>query len=364
MVMAGDEQAIVALLHKARGAPAPALVVEVRSDQRFDRARGRWCGCLRIWLMLAAPGYSDSRTRDFYLDTLPGEGEDELRASLAIVQGLAQRLELGVHPPGGPRWIDLQGPPPVRSWRFRWRTLTWREDGSAFAADGQCSVDADRGEQAVRAVGQVLRADLTPPYRLTIESVELGSVNEPEYSRAYPGSLPPMNTLRGWALGRGSVAAVLREVADRPATPLDRMVALAEAFCLDLRELAPVCTYLAGALTDEELDAALGPALARTHGQWSLPIRLQEALAQGRSVGPLLHEYHDRHGLGVLHLIKAMREAFALSLMTAKMLVDITCSGDRNGELDAALAAAVAASGDGDGDERRALRATLVARRS
>lgn len=366
MVSAGEDQAIVALLHAARRAPAPALVVEATLDQHFERTRGRWCGCLRIRLVLAAPGYMDSRYRDLYLDTLPGEGEAELRASLASVRGLAQRLAIDVHPPGepvsgGPRWIDLQGPPPVRSWRFRWRTLAWREDGSEVAAEGECSVDADRGERAVQAVGRELRAGLTPPYRLTLESAELGPVNEPEHSRAYPGGLPPMNTLRGWALEGGSIAAVLRGIADTPATPLDRMVALAEAFCLDLRELAPVCITLAGALTDAGLDAALAPALARTRGQWSLPIRLQETLARGRSIGPVLHEYRRQHGLGVLHLIKAMREAFALSLMTAKTLVDIACSGERDDELDAALVAVVAAIRAGEPDDRRALRAALDA---
>ena len=364
MSIAEEDPLFAALLRTALQARAPAVVVEVALDDRFDRARGRWCGCLRIRLVLAAPGHSDSRYRELYLDTLPGEGEGELRASLAIVRGLAQRLDIGVHPPGepvsgGPRWIDLQGPPPTRSWRFRWRTLAWREDGSEVAAEGECSVDADRGEQAVQAVGREVRAGLTPPYRLTLESAELGPVNEPEHTLAYPGGFPPMNTLRAWMVEERSISAVLRRSADTAARPIERMVALAEAFCLDLRELAPVCASLAGGLADAAVDAALAPALARTVGQWSLPVRLEEALAHGRPVGPVLHEYHRQHGLGVLYLIKAMREAFGLSLMTAKTLVDIACTGERDDELDAALPAMVAAIRAGERDDRAALYAAL-----
>ena len=56
-----------------------------------------------------------------------------------------------------------------------------------------------------------------------------------------------------------------------------------------------------------------------------------------------LHEFRDKYGLGVIHMIVAMREAFPMSLMAAKSLVDTACSGTRDAELDAELQAVLAA---------------------
>lgn len=357
-----QDEASAALLHKVQQARHSPVVVEVSTFNRYDRERGRWCDHLRVVVVLAAPGREDSRYSELFLDTLPAEGPEEREGSLAVVRGVAARLGVRVHLDGTPaaaRWLDLQGPPPTRAWHFRWCTIEWREDGSEVHESGERRVDAERGNLAADAVERAFRERLTPPFRLTLESDELGPLAERRHSRAYPRTLPPVSALRAWAVQGRSPAALLRGL--DPATALDRMLGFEEAFCVDLRALAPVHAWLAGAMTDEELDAALAPALARTRGLWSLPVRLLEAHAQGRSLGPVLHEFHDRHGLGVMLLIKAMREAFEMSLMTAKTLVDIICSGERQDELDAAVTAVVAAIRAGDRDERAAMHAALVA---
>lgn len=364
--MGSDAPTIEALRGKALAQRGPVVVVDVMMDSRFDRARGRFCGCLRVAVVLAAAGHRDSRYREAYLDTLPGEGPDEVIAALAVVRGLAERLGVAVHPsgppvPGEPRWIGLQGPPPMRSWRFGWRTIAWCEQGSEVHESGEIHVDAESGDSALTAVERVFAARLARPYRVTLDSAELGPLAERSYARAYPETSPPVNTLRAWAVERGSLAAVLRRLAETPSTALDRMVAIEAAFCVDLRALAPVAMVLAGAMADAALDAALGPALERTYGQWSLPIRLLEAHAQGRSIAPVLHEFHARHGLGGVALVRAMREAFGLSLMSTKRLVDMVCSGVRGDELDAAVQAVVASVRAGERDDRRALDAALDA---
>lgn len=358
MVNLPDEPAIAALHSKALEKRGPVVVVDVMLDTHFDRARGRYCGCLRVAVVLAAASFKDSRYREAYLDTLPGEGPEELGASLAVVRGLAARLGVAVHPPGRapaagePRWIGLQGLPPARSWRFGWRTLTWRDDGSEVEESGETRVDAVSGDSALAAVNRGIAARLTPPYRVTLQSVELGPIAERWYPRTYPQGLPPVSTLRTWAVEGRSLAAVLRGLASTPSTALERMVALEEAFCVDLRALAPVAMFLAGTMTDEALDAAMGPVLARTRGRWSLPGRLLAVHAEGGSIGPVLHEFHERHGLGGIELIMAMREAFGLSLMSTKQLVGMVCSGERGEVLDAAVRAAVASVGAVERDDQ------------
>lgn len=360
MVNSADEATIAALHSKALEKRVPVVVVEVMLDSHFERARGRYCGCLRVAVVLAAAGAKDSRYSEAYVDTLPGEGPEELGASLAVVRGLAARLGVEVHPPGRDpvvgesRWIGLQGPPPARSWRFGWRTLTWRDDGSEVEESGETRVDAESGDSALAAVNRGIAARLAPPYRVTLQSAELGPIGERWYTREYPQGLPPVSTLRTWAVEGRSLAAMLRGLASTTATALERMIALEEAFYVDLQVLAPVARFLAGTMTDEALDAALGPALARTRGRWSLPGRLLAVHAEGGSIGPVLREFHERHGVGVMELIMAMREAFGLSLMSTKQLVGMVCSGEGGEVLDAAVRAAVAAVRAGErGDHGR-----------
>jgi len=346
-----DEPTIAALHSKALEKREPVVVVDVMLDSHFDRARGRYCGCLRVAVVLAAASFKDSRYSEAYLDTLPGEGPEELGASLAVVRGLAARLGVAVHPSGRdpvvgePRWIGLQGPPPGRSWRFGWHTSVWRDDGSEVRESGETRVDAECGDSALAAVNRMIAARLAPPYRVTLESAELGPIGERWYSRDYPQGLPPVSTLRGWAVEGRSIAGVLRGLASTSSTALERMIALEEAFYVDLRALAPVAMFLAGTMSDGALDGALGPALERTRGRWSLPGRLLAVHAEGGSIGPVLHEFHERHGVGVMALIMAMREAFGLSLMSTKQLVGMVCSGERGEVLDAAVRAAVASVG-------------------
>ncbi len=363
------DETIEALLRQTRYEAAPAVVVDVKLEtNRFDRALGRACNCLRVKVIFAAPGPADSRYRERYLDKLPGATPDEVSASMVIVRALAERLGVPVHPPGesppepgAPSWLALQGPSPAREWSFMWRVIVWREDGSEVALSGERSVTADNGEKAVAAMGRHIAGQRSPPYRLMLESAELGPQAENEHPRGYPGALPLANTLRAWAVEGRSLAAMLGALAEAPPGPLDRMVALGHAFCVDLRELAPVSAFLANTLSETALEAAVRPVLERTRGQWSLPVRLLEAHAQGRSVGPVLHHFRDRFGLGVLYLIKGMREAFDMSLMSAKSLVDMACSGDRDEELDAAMQAVVASIRAGDRNEREAFHASLEA---
>lgn len=335
---------IEALLAAVLRESAPAVAVDVATDaSHFDRALGRFAACLRLRVVLAGPGREDSRYRELLLDTLPAGTPDQLRASTAIVQALAQRLGVPVHSPGpaAPRWIGLQGPSPAREWHFTWQRILWREDGSEEAASGECSVHADCGDRAVADVTRELSRSLAPPYRLMLASRELGPLASGSRLRGYPPQLPPVGTLRGWAVEGLTLADILGRIAD--VSPLDRMIALESAYYVDLHDLAPVSAFLAGKLSEAALAAAVHPVLERTRGQWSLPGRLLETHAQGRSIGPVLHEYRDKYGLGVIHMIVAMREAFPMSLMAAKSLVDTACSGTRDAELDAELQAVLAA---------------------
>jgi hypothetical protein len=75
--------------------------------------------------------------------------------------------------------------------------------------------------------------------------------------------------------------------------------------------------------------------------QWSLPSALREAHAAGASIGPVLHAFY--RDVSAIYLVMGVREAFGLSLMTAKVLVDPACSGERDADLDAMLAEAVPA---------------------
>ena len=338
---------IEALLAAVLRESAPAVVVDVATDaSHFDRALGRFAACLRLRVVLAGPGREDSRYRELLLAPLPAGTPDRLRASTAIVQALAQRLGVPVHSPvplapAAPRWIGLQGPSPAREWHFTWQRILWREDGSEEAASGECSVHADCGDRAEADVTRELSRSLAPPYRLMLKSRELGPLASGSRSRAYPRQLPPVGTLRGWAVEGLALAEILGRLAE--VSPLDRLTALESAYYVDLHDLAPVSAFLAGKLSEAALAAAVHPVLERTRGQWSLPGRLLETHAQGRSIGPVLHEYRDKYSLGVIHMIVAMREAFPMSLMAAKSLVDTACSGTRDAELDAELKAVLAA---------------------
>ena len=347
--MLDPDDHLASILRRALAAGAPAVALDVHAGtQGYVAAYGGYRPCVHIELVLAVPSDVDSRYRVDYLGSLPAATAEEVAASREQVSELAARLGAAVHPPGGtprthaePSWLALQPPAPERPWRVVWSSLVWSDDGAEHCDAGERVVVATTGKLAKTVVEQELVRRLAPPFRCKVECPETGPAHEQAHEAGYPDTVPAVDTLRAQALAGRSPAVLLGELAIEAAasTPLERMVALARAFELDLRDLGPVSAFCSGRLTAEALDAVVGPWVERSRPRWSLPLLLRRARAEGRSIARLLHEGYDEHQLGVIHLIMAMREAFGLSLMAAKTLVDTACPGDRDDELDRLLAA-------------------------
>lgn len=333
----------------AREAPLAAL--EVRAGTTgYDAAIGRPRGRLELLAVFAAPGDDDSR---YDVRSIESWVADDPRAAaevLLLVRALADRLGAPLHPGsdepprvGAPGWVALQGPPPERAWRVRFRTLVWAADGSEQHASGELTVHADRGSRAVHVASRDVVRGLVAPFQCTIDVVDTGRQGSCQYTAAYPDAAPTRDTLRSWGAEGRAPSAMLQDLAAQtPAlSPRERMVALAAAFGVELTELASVHLHGAGRLSDEALDASLAPVLARTRLQWTLPLVLRRAQAAGESVTAVLHAFHPQ--VGVIRLMMGVRDAFDLGLPAAKMLVDTACDPGRAEEVAVMLDAVVEA---------------------
>jgi hypothetical protein len=344
---------------RARAFVAPIALVEVReATSGYDADLGRPRAALAVSVVLAAPGDEDSRYRVEYLAHL-----DAGDPGLEIARRLADRLGVPLYPDSpamqaavAPRWLAQQGPSPERAWPMAWRTTVWRPDGTTADAEQAHTVLAASGREAHRRAYVELSRGLAPPFAYTVTALDIGRPSTSYHQAGPPAGAPSKDTLRVWALDGRPLAAVLRGMTvEAPSlTPLDVMVALEHAFLVDLCELGPAGAFCRGVLGDAELEAALGSVVAARKPRWSLPHALLLAHTQGESIGPVLHRSYRDVG-GVIPLIVGMRDAFGLSLMAAKAMVDTACDGRHDRELDAMLDRAVRAIAAGGRDDYHAM---------
>ena len=341
------------LLARARRLGAPVVAIDVRaSSGSYEPEFGRCRAGLVVRAALALPGDEDSRYRIEYLDRLVAEDPVAARAGMEIARRLAGELGAALHPSGpeppksgDPEWLERQGPSPEREWTAVWTTVAWRPDGTEVHARGE--------GVAVGRTGRLARADalarhigrIVPPFRYELGLNELGRPESSCYEAPYPVGAPPIRRLREQALGGRSLSAILSALAvEAPALgPLEQMIVLEHAFKIELGHLGPVSAFAAGTIDGAALDAAIEGRIRQMRPQWSMPSALLDAYTGGASIGPVLHAFY--RDVSAIYLVMGIREAFGVSLMSAKMLVDTACSGERNAELDAMLAEAVAAKG-------------------
>lgn len=351
--MESPDDTFSSLLARARRFGPSLVAIDVRaSSGSYEPELGRQRARLVVRAVLALPGDDDSRYRMEDLDRLVAEDPAAARAAMEIARRLAGELGVALHPSGPeppksdePSWIELQGPSPERQWTATWTTVAWRPDGTEIHATGEGPASGRTGRLALadaqaRHIGRVV-----PPFSCSIGLKEVGRPSSAYHMQSYPNAAPPLRTLREQALEGRPLSAILGALAAEGAGlgALDCMVALEHAFKIDLEHLAPVSAFLAGAIDGPALDAALAGELRRMRPQWSMPSALLDAYTGGASIGPVLHRFYK--DVSAIYLVVGIREAFGLSLMTAKVLMDTACSGERDAELDAMLAEAVLAKG-------------------
>jgi hypothetical protein len=347
---------------RARSLGAPLVVVEMRaSKSRHDATIGRSRHELALCVMLAAPGPIDSRYREEHLGDLPADDPPSAREAVATARLLATRLGVPLYPgetsraaqrgapeaaqypdAATPRWLSRQGPSPVRSWSVAWSQVRWQADGTKVQEEGERSLGATSGNEALDRVRKERISAHHPPFRFSLACQDLGSPSaEPsrdlgsrsaEYHREHRGETIPLRDAMRESVYQGrSLVEALRSLEHEtpPLTPLARMLLVEEAFLLVLDELDAVGAFCRGELSGEALDEALGPALLRHKVRWSLPLQFREVHARGQSIGPLMHEVYG--DTGPLGLIQGLREAFGISLRDGKELVGTAC-GNRHHE--------------------------------
>jgi hypothetical protein len=352
-MMDSPDDTLSSLLGRARKLGAPIVAIDVRaSSGSYEPEFGRSRAGFVVQAALAQPGEDDSRYRIEFLTRLVVEDPAAAHAAMEIARRLAAELGAVLHPTGleppksgDPEWLEQQGPSPEREWTAVWTTVAWRPDGTEIHGSGEGPASGRTGRLAredalKRQIGRIV-----PPFRYEIGLKELGRPSSSYYEAPYPAAAPPIRKLREPVLAGQPLSAVLSALSvEAPAlTPLDRMVALEHAFKLDLTRLAPVSAFASGATDAKALDAALAGAIQQMRPQWSMPSALVEAYTRGASIGPVLHAYYK--DVGAIYLVMGIREAFGLSLRSAKMLMDTACSGTQDAELDAMLAEAVRTKG-------------------
>ena len=349
--MDSPDDTFSSLLTRARRLGAPVVAIDVRaSSGRYEPEFGRPRAGFVVRAALALPGDEDSRYRIEYLDRLVAEDTVAARAAMEIAHRLADELGAVLHPSGpeppksgDPEWLELQGPSPEREWTAVWTTVAWRPDGTEVHGGGEGSAFGRTGKLAladalVRYLGRIV-----PPFRYELGLKELGRPSSSYYMASYPAAAPPIRTLREQVLGGRPLSAILSALAvETPGFgPLEQMIALEHAFKIELAHLQPVSAFAAGTIDGAALDAALAGRIRQMQPQWSMPSALLDAYTRGASIGPVLHAFY--RDVSAIYLIMGVREAFGLSLMSAKMLVDTACSGEHDAELDAMLAEALSA---------------------
>jgi hypothetical protein len=351
--MDSADPTLSALLARARSFGATVVAIDVRASfGSYEAEFGRCRAGLVLSAALAQPGEDDSRYRIAYLDRLVAENTDAARVGMDIARRLAGALGATLHPSGpepprrgDPEWLAQQGPSPEREWTAVWRSVAWRADGTEVHASGEGPAAGSTGRLAMRDAMARHIGSVVPPFRYELGLKELGRGSRSYHEAAYPVGAPPMRKLREQAQEGLPLSAILSALAvEAPAlSPLDRMIAVEHAFKIDLEALGPGSAFAAGAVEGAALDAALEGKLWQMQPQWSMPGALLDAYTSGQSVGPVLHAFY--RDVSAIYLIMGVREAFGLSLGSAKMLVDTACSGTQDAELDAMLAEAVAAKG-------------------
>jgi hypothetical protein len=338
------DDALAPLLQRALAAGGPALALDLRRGTMAGLAGGR-VACVHVELVTGVPSEDDSRYRAERIGSLPAETAAQVEAARATARALAAHLGVDLHPPDGtarvweePSWIALQGPPPARLWAVRWSVVTWGEDGAERHASGEEHASASAGRAACEQVEQELSRRFEPPYDREVHVAGLAYPKRVVHPGAGPRALPSVHTLRTWAVEGRRPAEILRALDVAPVRA--RMIALGNAFSLDLRELGPVARWGEGALDDHALDAALTPLLERGRWAWAPPVLLRRARAAGVSVGSVLRASRPPYGFGILAAIRVLRDAFGLSIGAATMLAyKVPYSAETEGEFDAALGA-------------------------
>jgi hypothetical protein len=327
---------------------APLVALEVRRSSHYVEQRE--VETLIVTIALARPGPDDSRYRLQELTRIELPAPYDGRPWMQMAGRIANEFHIALHPDSaeplprdGLRWLPLQGDPPVVTWTCEWETVVWTQDGKQVhrAGDGQCT-----GCSGKKALEDGLRRYTThsdTPSMHRIRIVESETTSNAHWGGTYPSLAVPMDVVRDWALAGqppSMIVMTLRQQEPRLSI-LDCMVVLEQAFCIGLKRLASVSDFLAGTLSDDQLDAELAEPWQSTRAQWSLPAALRKAHAHGHSIGPVLHASYAVLGSSLL-LAQGLRQAFGLSLRDVKNLVDTACSGQRDAQLDAELAAAIA----------------------
>jgi hypothetical protein len=340
------------LVERVLAHQAPVAAIDVRaSTTGYDRDVGRCRARLEIRAVLARPGDDDSRYDMKDVEQVLAEEPGAAQRAMDLARRLAESVGAALHPASGDppqegdeSWLELQDPPPNRTWKVAWRSVAWDESGAEKHASGETSVVADRGNYAFYEAQTELGRRFKEPFHLWVKVTDIGQESSCYHMASYPKEAPAKDTLRAWAAEGRSPSAILRAVAaESPGlSPLDRMLMLEAAFDVGLTKLAPLSAFCAGRLSDADLDAAIGPALQGKRPVWTLPLALKLAHAAGKSIGPVLHEFYPTAG-GMIGLIIGVREAFDLSLSAAKTLVDTACDGEHHDEVAVMLDAVVRA---------------------
>lgn len=340
---------IAALEAKARaltagGGRVRIVAIEARaSSGSYDRVVGRVRPCIVVSIVTEQPSHEDSRYRSDVLDRLIAEDAAAEAAATTVIEGLAAVMQVPVHRVDSQTWIASQPAPPARPWPMQWTTTRWGEDGVEVRAEGEATLTATSGSEALRIAAAQLFSGIAPPYIRTLRAPDL-SVHPwvSYYEATCPVGAPTIDGVRSAALAGAPVSTIFDEF---PATlsTLRRMIAIEHAFHIELSALAPLAAYANGTSDRAALDAALAPLLKERQPRWSLVGALRETHAAGDRIGPVLRAHHAR-GVGTIHMMIAFREAFSLGLAAAKMVVSTACDGLHDDEVESLLAEALAKS--------------------
>jgi ribosomal protein L7/L12 len=331
------------------------VAVELQWDlDEDDQMRCAWC--LEICAIVTSPGWSDSRFSSVGLARLPAETPAERTHAKLLAGGLAERLGVELCSPsleeaggkGGSRWMERQGLPPDTEYRASWEAYWWTDDGDRVSDAGAEEVRAVSGERACASVENRVRVRVGGTERPAYVRTRLASAQarwsswSGRHVSSPMGMFSPPDAVRAWRLeGRSAVEiiAALRQQAPH-ATVLAIMLALEQSFDINLDALAPVATWANGRLSADELGRALDGVITAARPRWDRARRLRDAYERGESLAALLLD--ELPSAGHIQLIKALKDAFGLSLREAKPAVDgLTSDPEGTRRVDAELLAAI-----------------------
>lgn len=291
-----------------------------------------WDGRLKVYVsaVLAVPGANDARYRGEDVASIVVASPEEEAAVLDALALFAH--ERGARFEPAPRrehawhnalaWIARQGPAPLAEWTVEWTGGWLRPDGTLVEKREVRTVAARTAGEAHR-VARVARSgepgdegDLLRAYEVARVRELGGEAMRTEYSHPTPAGCPRSPTeLRTLSVAGMAPTELLDRLA--PASPRDRMCALAEAWHLGVSELGVAGAYVRGEFSREQAGEALTTLAEQNRVQWELDHRVCEAIRTGVVDAALLRDARSNP----IRLLIALRNTLGVGIGSGKLLL-------------------------------------------